>query len=149
MVNGPMLQRQPEGHFTAGTRDFRFDNASSSAEFERSHFLYNDFQYIKMPDFAPTQEQLAEYAGTYTSEESEAVLTLSIRDGVLNLGRGLGRQSQLTPVYQDAFIDSPSPEGQGRNPMTILFRRNETGRVEEMDLITERVWQLTYIKSIN
>jgi len=149
MVNGPVLQRQPDGHFTAGPQNYHFDNWSSGAEFEQTSFLHARFSYVKMPDFVPSIEQLAEYAGTYTSEDSEAILTLSICDGVLSLSRGLDRRSRLTPVYQDAFIDSPPPEGQGRNPTTILFRRNETGRVEEMDLITERVWQLTYTKSID
>ena len=98
----------------------------------------------------PSIEQLGEYAGIYTSEESEAVLTLfSTRDGELFVSGGLNRRTRLTPVYQDAFIDSPPPEGQYRNPKTILFKRDEAGQVAEMDVITERVWQLTFRKSVN
>ena len=149
MVNGPMLQWQPDGHFAAGPQNFHFDNGNSDIEFERTHFLYPRFRYIKMPDFTPTHEQLVEYAGSYTSEESETVLTLSIHNGALFMSRGLDRRSQLTSVYQDAFIDTPPPGGQSRDPMSVRFKRSEVGRVEEMDLITERVWQLTYTKSSN
>ena len=149
MVNGPVLKRQPDGHFTAGPQNFSFDERSSGTEFEQTSFLHARFRYVKMPDFMPSIEQLGEYAGIYTSKESEAVLTLSIHDGELFMSGGLNRQTRLTPVYQDAFIDTPPPEGQDRNPMTILFRRDEARQVAEMDVITERVWQLTYRKSVN
>jgi len=146
MVNGFLLHWQPGGHFTSGPKNFHFDNRSSDAAFEQTSFLHQRIRYVKVPDFTPGREQLAEYAGSYTSEESEAVLTFSIDDGVMNLSRGLGRRSPLTPAYQDAFIDMPAQEGQGRGPMTVLFKRNEAGQVEEMDLITERVWRLTFSK---
>ena len=147
MLNGLLLQRQSDGGFTARGQRFQFDNTSSNTVFETDG--YPRSKYIEMPDFTPNSGQLAEYAGVYTSEESEVFLKLSIHDGVLHLGKGLDRRSRLTPVYQDAFIDSPPPEGQGRSPMTILFKRDEAGRVAEMDVITERVWQLTYTKSSN
>jgi hypothetical protein len=147
MLNGRPLQRQPNGDFTAGLQVFQFDNTLPETEF----IIGGDprFRYIKMPDFAPSSEQLAEYAGSYTSEESEVALKLSVLDGVLHLGKGLDMRSPLSPVYQDAFIDSPPPEGQYRPPMTFLFKSDETGRVTEMDVIADRVWRLTYTKSSN
>ncbi len=144
MLNGPLLQRQSDRVFTAGGRHFQFDTSSSNTSFETDD--YPPFRYIKKPDFMPNIEQLATYTGTYKSEESEVVLKLSILEGELNLGKGLDRRSRLTPVYQDAFIDSPPPEGQLRLPMTIVFKRDEVGRVVAMDVISDRVWQLAYSK---
>jgi CubicO group peptidase (beta-lactamase class C family) len=145
-ANGPLLQWKSGRHFSAGRQDLYFDTSSPETAFEYSNFEYAPFRFVKMPDFVPTNEQLAEYTGTYTSDDSEAVLTLSLRNGALSMNSGMARNSRLTPVYQDAFLDVPNPRGQSRAPMTILFKRDEVGRIQEMDLITARVWRLTFTK---
>ena len=57
-------------------------------------------------DFAPTATELAEYAGTYHSDEAEATYTVVVEGGALVIKNRYGQASSMTPSYPNAFTGS-------------------------------------------
>ena len=84
---------------------------------------------------SPTPEQLAEYAGEYTSDEAEATYRVVVEDGKLVVRARPAGSYPLTPLYADAF----DAEG-----MLVRFRRDAAGQVTEVSLGSPRVWDLRF-----
>jgi len=93
--------------------------------------------YEPVPEFTPTPVDLGAYVGEFYSADAEVALIASVENGALVLRRRPGTRLPLTPVYADAF-DSPL----GR----IRFMRDATGRVTELSVRQERVWDLRFVK---
>jgi CubicO group peptidase (beta-lactamase class C family) len=53
---------------------------------------------------SPTEAQLAEFAGTYGSDELDVVYTLSVKEGRLALRTRYAPERAARPVYRDAFL---------------------------------------------
>ena len=90
-----------------------------------------------VPEFDPSEAELAEYTGTYRSDEAEATYTVEIENGTFVMKDRWGQGSLLQPLYPDAF-------GAGGN--TFIFRRDRSGTVVEMTLSQGRVWDLRFQK---
>jgi CubicO group peptidase (beta-lactamase class C family) len=84
-----------------------------------------------------TDEQIAGFAGTYVSDEAEAVLTAVVEDHALVLKRRPDSTITLTPTYADAFIA-------GGGLGTVIFRRDANGRNEELSVVQDRVWDMRF-----
>ena len=97
----------------------------------------DSLRFEPQPSFAPTAAQLAEYAGTYASDEADATIVVDVREGALRVrfadGRMLGR---LTPAFPDAF------EGAG----AVRFLRDSAGRVTSLSVREDRVWDLRFVR---
>jgi CubicO group peptidase (beta-lactamase class C family) len=78
----------------------------------------------------PTPDQLASFAGTYTSDEIETTLRVAVEDGKLVIHRRPADTITLTPTGTDAFS-----AGGG---MTVRFLPNE------LSLHEQRVWDLRF-----
>jgi CubicO group peptidase (beta-lactamase class C family) len=74
----------------------------------------------KLPDFKPSPNQLAAYAGNYVSEEIDPVYRISLETGGLVLLRLKAKPEKLTPTAEDHF--------NGLNG-DIHFLRDSSGRV--------------------
>ena len=86
--------------------------------------------------FTPTPVQLASYAGTYTSDEAETVLTIAVDGESLVLKRRPDTKITLRPTVEDTFTA-------GAGIGTIKFLR--TGeRVTEFSVSQERVFDLRF-----
>lgn len=85
--------------------------------------------YRRETPVTPTAEQLAAYAGVFTSDEAQARLTVQVRDGVLTLVNR-GYAMPMSAVYADVFT---SEQG------LIRFSRDEDGRVEALHVNNGRV----------
>jgi len=59
--------------------------------------------YDPVPEFTPTAEELAAYAGEYHSPDAETTLVLSVENGQLIAFRRPDTRIRFTPVYRDAF----------------------------------------------
>jgi CubicO group peptidase (beta-lactamase class C family) len=94
--------------------------------------------YERVPRAAPAIARLRELAGTYTSDEAEAALTVAVEDAGLVVRRRPDAVMKLTPVYADAF----SAPGLG----TVIFRRRG-GRVTELSISQPRVWDLRFTRA--
>jgi CubicO group peptidase (beta-lactamase class C family) len=88
-----------------------------------------------VPPFEPTETELAEYTGTYRSDEAEATFTMEVRDGELKMVDRWGEEGRLVPLYPDAFQAGGA---------TVIFRRDDSGRITEATLSESRVWDLRF-----
>jgi len=91
---------------------------------------------VERIELAP--EALAEYAGTYESEELEVPWTLGVRDGALRfVGEG-APEAALTPTIKDEFALGAV--------LRVSFRRDEGGRIVALAAHTERVWAQVFAR---
>ncbi len=95
----------------------------------------DDVRLEPVGEFEPTPEELAEYAGSYRSEEAEATYNFVIDDGALAIRDRYGEGFRLDPAYPDAF--------RGRGSIYI-FRRDAAGQVTGLSLGQGRVWDLRF-----
>jgi len=65
-------------------------------------------------------EQLAQLAGTYTSDDAEMTMTAAVEEGGLVLKHRPDVTIKLTPMYADAF--------RAGQLGTVIFRRDASGR---------------------
>ena len=128
-----------ETRFVAASGDIvEFDasakNGRPSARLESPN---GDMVWLLEPvaDFAPSATELAEYTGTYHSDEAEATYTVVVEDGALVFKNRYGEGSSLTPSYPDAFTGSR---------FGVLIFRRENGRVTALSLVQGRVWDLRF-----
>ncbi|MFB3852646.1 MAG: serine hydrolase domain-containing protein [Vicinamibacterales bacterium] len=82
----------------------------------------------------PTAEELAEYAGTYFSDEAETALQVVVQEGELRVLRRPNTAFVLRPVYRDGFDAQFG---------IVRFRRSG-GRVTEMSVGLDRVWDMRF-----
>ncbi len=76
-------------------------------------------RYRAMPAVTPTPEELAEYVGSYTSDELDVTYSVEFRDGELLFRRPLHEPRTLEPLFRDAFaLSDPLLE---RFPARALF----------------------------
>jgi CubicO group peptidase (beta-lactamase class C family) len=88
--------------------------------------------------YAPTAADLAAFAGTYRSDEIEAIYRMVVRDGNLRLERLKATPAPLTPLVADTFA---SPLG------IIRFVRGEGNRVTGFVLDGGRIRRMKFEKS--
>jgi CubicO group peptidase (beta-lactamase class C family) len=85
--------------------------------------------------YRPSAAALAAFAGTYDSGEAEATLTIAVEGDALVLERRPGSKVTLRPRAADTFDG-----GVG----TLVFRRGADGRVAELSVVQDRVWDLRF-----
>jgi CubicO group peptidase (beta-lactamase class C family) len=85
--------------------------------------------------YAPTADQLASYAGTYTSDEAETVFTVVVEGGELVLRRRPANRTVLRATAEDTF------EAGGLG--TIRFHRTD-GQVTQLGVSQARVFDLRF-----
>ena len=87
---------------------------------------------------APDAAKLAEYAGTYRSDEAGVTWTAAVEEGQLVVRQRHDVTSALTPTYADAFA--------GREAPIVWFTRDARGRVDAMHFGMGRVRDLRLAK---
>ncbi|HKH49133.1 MAG TPA: serine hydrolase domain-containing protein [Thermoanaerobaculia bacterium] len=94
--------------------------------------------YEPVRESTPRPEQLAEYAGEYTSDEADVTYRAVVEDGKLFLRARPDISFALTPAYADAFQDE--------NGLLARFRRGADGKVSELSLGIARVRDLRLVR---
>jgi hypothetical protein len=79
----------------------------------------SDYEFVRFPPFDPSLEELAEYTGSYFSEELETYYTLTVKDSVLTARHRNMEDITLTPAEEDSFTGSVYFMGD------VAFQRNE------------------------
>ena len=79
----------------------------------------------------PSAEDLAQYAGEYSSSELQAAYRFAVKDGKLALATNWEEPSVLEPTVRDEF---KSPVG-----VAMVFRRDAAGHITGCDLFAGRV----------
>jgi hypothetical protein len=94
--------------------------------------------YERIADKDLPPRALADYTGTYSSDEAEVTYRAEVRDGAVVLLRRPDVVLRLTPVYADGF----------RAPLGFVwFRRDAEGKVTGFSVSQDRVWSLAFVKS--
>jgi hypothetical protein len=93
--------------------------------------------YERVSQATPNASELQELAGTYVSDDAETTLRAAVEEGALVLKRRPDTIIRLTPLYKDAFSGQLG---------TIIFRRSGTGRVTELSVVQDRVWDLRFAR---
>lgn len=94
--------------------------------------------YERIEPAAPTAAQLAELAGTYTSDEAETTFNVVVKGDKLVMQQRPDLTMTLTPVYADAF--------RGAGQALVIFRRDAGGRPAALSLVESRVWDLRFTR---
>jgi len=84
----------------------------------------------------PAAGDLAELAGTYSSDEAETALEVAVNGSTLVVRRRPDTIIALRPIYKDAF------SGQGLG--LVRFRRDAAGAVTALSVTLDRVWDLRF-----
>jgi len=92
--------------------------------------------YERVEPAKPTAEQLAQLAGTYTSDEAEALFVAAVEHGALVLKQRPDLTIALKPLYVDAF--------EAGSLGTVIFRRDAGGRATAFSVVQDRVWDLRF-----
>ncbi|MGB7281157.1 MAG: serine hydrolase domain-containing protein [Candidatus Acidiferrum sp.] len=94
----------------------------------------------KFRPIKPSAEELAQYAGEYTSGELETTYRFAVKDGKLTLFNNWQEPAALDPSVRDEF--------QGPQGMAVVFRRDGAGHVTGFDVFAGRVRNIAFTKSM-
>lgn len=115
----------------------RFDDANGRPA--RLHLVAptgDTLELVATTEFTPEAPQLAEYVGSYRSDEAGSSLSIALdAKGQLVVRTGVNGTQPLTPAYPDAFT---APQG------IVLFRRDAAGKVNALSLGLGRVRDLRF-----
>ena len=88
-------------HFRAPLGDVTLSGAAGGRALR---LIRADGDTVRYEEVRPaTSPRLEDYAGTYTSDELDVVLTLAVKDGKLVMRRRPADEFELRPVYPDDF----------------------------------------------
>jgi CubicO group peptidase (beta-lactamase class C family) len=93
--------------------------------------------FTAVASFTPSENDLKEYAGIYSSEEIDPLYTLKIEEGKLVLHRLKNDPDKLTPATRDLFTSSAG---------SIRFTRSPEGEITGFLLSTGRIHNLRFTK---
>jgi CubicO group peptidase (beta-lactamase class C family) len=94
--------------------------------------------FARQAKWSPANAELAQYVGTYSSDEAETWFSVSLKDGKLRSSNRYGESVELTPVYKDGFVSSRG--------LLMGFERGNSGRVTGATLGLGRVRALHFVK---
>ncbi len=93
----------------------------------------------RVAPWTPASDDLRPFEGTYGSPDAETELVGSVEDGALVLRQRPDRLVRLTPIYEAAFSGSLG---------TVIFHRDDAGRVTGFSVSQDRVWDLRFAREI-
>lgn len=127
-------------HFRAPIGDVTMTGEAGSRALR---LIRPDKDTIRYEEVSPaTSPHLEDYVGSYTSDELDVVLTLTVKDGRLVLQRRPADEFELRPVYTDDF-----QAGGGFG--TIRFSRAADGKVSGLAFFAGRVLDVRFRRQPN
>lgn len=136
--NTPLLPNSADDfQVGASERHYRFNRTADGVEsFRLDDGLSIDRTYERVEPWQPTTGELAEFEGTYHSEDAETSFVVSVADEGVQLWQRPNETRSITPVYQDAFFGG----------LIVRFRRDAAGRIEAMSLSGGRFYDVRFQK---
>ena len=92
-------------------------------------------EFSAVPPFAPSEAELHEYEGTYSSEEIDPLYALSVEQGQLVLRRLKSQPDKLLPLTRDVFLASRA---------TLRFTRGAKGEITGFLVTTGRILNMRF-----
>jgi hypothetical protein len=105
-----------------------------------------EYGYDRVETAAPTAEQLTGYAGRYYSPELDLTWTIDAGDDHLVARRRKYVDSELTPVFVDAFSDDWTPLMGYPTAYLVVFERDGAGAITGLRVSGTRVRNLRFAK---
>jgi YD repeat-containing protein len=96
------------------------------------------FAWAADTSWTPAAAELAQFAGSYRSDEVRATYSLEVKQDSLTLSPRAGTTLTLRPSFPDAFTT------RGR---TVWFTRDRRGRVTAMHVSEGRMWDLVFTRT--
>jgi hypothetical protein len=91
--------------------------------------------FEKVDRWTPTSADLEPLAGEYASEEAEVMFHIALEKDHLVIHRRPDAAIALTPTYRDGFSSSLG---------SVRFLRDSEGRVTELSIGEQRVWDMRF-----
>ena len=136
---GTVLAAQSANAFTLGSSTVHFTS--------RDHFDLEDDSggvqtFDRVQPWLPSAEQLTQFVGRYSSDETLSTWVVSITGGKLELVPldRRGRPRPLTPVYENVFEIGPGANG------AVGFSLDSHRQVSGFDWHTSRVYSLHFVR---
>jgi len=125
--------------------------------FSLDSWQYTNKRYERTNIWKPSINELEEFAGTYSSDDSNTTYTVKIKNDRLVLEQQPGRVQVLTPVYKDAFLGTFREPEFDKNWNSerfssngiFRFRRDATGFAEELSGSWGRVFDMRFQRQEN
>jgi hypothetical protein len=92
---------------------------------------------VKVEPWSPDVAELRGYEGGYESGEAETGFVAAMAGGGLVLRQRPDRIIRLEPLYRGAFSSAIG---------TVVFHRDEAGRVKAFSVSQDRVWDLRFTR---
>jgi CubicO group peptidase (beta-lactamase class C family) len=134
-ARGPLHVAMSATRFVADNGSAWEVDARGSATLTDRHGTVDTF--AKTEPSTPGPADLQALTGTYVNDEAETALIAAFEAGALVLKRRPDTTIRLAPLYKDAFSGSIG---------TVIFRRNGSGRVIELAVSQDRVWDLRFAR---
>ena len=91
--------------------------------------------YEKVERWTPTRAELESMTGGYSSDEAEVTFRVALEKEHLVIHRRPDATIALTPTYRDGFTSTLG---------SVRFLRDSSGRVSELSVGEQRVWDLRF-----
>jgi CubicO group peptidase (beta-lactamase class C family) len=105
-----------------------------------------EYSYERVERVSPSPQDLAAYAGRYYSPELDVTWTLAAVDDHLVARRRKYIDSQLTPLFRDAFSDDWLPLMGYPTTYLVIFERDEHGAITGLCVSGTRVRNLRFTR---
>lgn len=134
VAGGSELEAVSESRFRMNDAMLQFDSQDA---FDLRSGEEAPVRYRRAARYSPSPAELAEFAGTYASDEADATYVVTVKDGhlVMTLQDRPTQSFELTPAYPQAFA---TPDN------IVIFRGNGAGGASDLQLVLDRVWDLTF-----
>ena len=131
---GPQLTARSATRFVAATGGFpTYDFSADGLKVTDSFGSVDVYARVRGDELVV--RPVAEYAGTYVSDEAEATLIAAADGNALVLKRRPDDVIRLSPLYRDAF----------RGPIGFVrFHRDSANRIISLSVTQDRVWDLRF-----
>jgi hypothetical protein len=120
----------------------RFASGERQLVFEGDGFRVTtpdgDTVYERVQPAHPSVAELGGLAGTYTSPETDAALTVAVKEGALTVAIGSNPPARLRATFRDAFLMQGT---------AIRFLRGADGNVVGLSAGDDRAWDLRFTKA--
>lgn len=100
-----------------------------------------DIAYERVEAAHPSDSELASLAGKYQSSETGSTITIAAKTGGLTLAIGWNKPALLRPTFRDGFMMETAG-----GAASIVFHRDQTGKVTGFSAGDDRVWDLRFIR---
>jgi len=137
--NTPLVALSRDRFQLPGLAELSFDPATAGKPRTRRlvRVEVDTTVYQAVPEVSLSPAQLAEFAGSYYSEELDATYQVAARDSGLVVRVGEGAEQKLVPVVPEVFRG---------NQFTLRFARGKNGRITGFGLFAGRVLDIRFAR---